>query len=345
MLGGPMPGELEQFFALSPDLCCVLGFDGAFVATNPAWSSVLGYAAGELAGRSYIELIHPDDRKQTELELARHTRSTFTNRCVGKDGGYRVLRWHSQASLADRTVYAIGRAEATTMSRTERLQSLGQIALGVVHDLKNVLVHPLGLQLQRAERALEANAGDRAQLAIDAMRDVLRDGLEAIERLLAFSGPKKQATFAPAVDLDAIVWRATEISRAYALSSDALRDVQLDCQTAAKKRIEADTFELLAALVNVMFNGVDAAAERGRKVAIKTGQANRHVWVSVTDDGPGMTPEVRARIFEPFFTTKPDGIGLGLPMVQACVERHGGVIIVDSTPGLGTTLRIELPLR
>ena len=68
--------------------------------------------------------------------------------------------------------------------------------------------------------------------------------------------------------------------------------------------------------------------------------------MSVRDDGAGMAPEVRARVFDPFFTTKPEGqgTGLGLSVSYGVVERHGGTIAVESTPGRGTIFTLYLPL-
>jgi signal transduction histidine kinase len=230
-------------------------------------------------------------------------------------------------------------------NRSERLLSLGQIALGVVHDLKNVLLHPLGLQLQRIERALDAKEPEKARAAIAAMRNVLKDGLEAIDRMQQFTRPGAQPV-RTRIDVENIVWRATEIARAYARTASAMRDIEITYQPSKAKKIDADGFELLAALVNVLFNAVDAVAERGGKVTVRTGllMSMRRVWFEIVDDGPGMTPEVRERIFEPFYTTKSDGIGLGLTMVKACVDDHAGTIAIESVPGTGTTFRIELPM-
>jgi signal transduction histidine kinase len=74
--------------------------------------------------------------------------------------------------------------------------------------------------------------------------------------------------------------------------------------------------------------------------------AGDRVKVSVTDDGPGMTPEEAGRAFEPFYTTRPGiGIGLGLPIVQGIVERHGGTVALETAPGKGTTVTVTLPVK
>jgi signal transduction histidine kinase len=328
-----LSADLERFFELTPDICCVMTLDGTIEASTSC----------DLVGQRFAAHVHPEDRARVEIELARPIRSSFTARWRSGDDSYREVRWLSLVSPPDRRLYVLGRDEPVTLGRSERLMSLGQVALGVVHDLKNVLVHPLGLQLQRVERAIAANALDRARLAIDAMRDIVHDGLEAIDRMLQFARPTQRPVLARA-DVEGITWRATEIARAYARSITPGTEIQIAYTPGKPKRIECDSFELLAALVNVMFNAIDALAERGGQVTVRTGSADKRVWFDVSDDGPGMPADVRARLFEPFFTTKPSGVGIGLAMVKACIDRHGGTIAVDSTSDRGTTFRIELPM-
>ncbi|HEY5950869.1 MAG TPA: PAS domain-containing sensor histidine kinase [Kofleriaceae bacterium] len=337
-----LSGDLEAFLELCPDVCCVMGLDGTIQAANAAWFGLLGYAAPDLTGKRFVELVLEDDRERVDRELARQSRSLFAARIRCQDGSYRLLRWWSIATADKRRIYAIGRAEPSSLASSERLLSLGQIALGVVHDLKNVLVHPLGLHLQRMERALETHSTDKARASIKSMRGVLDDGVAAIDRMLQFTQPGhgKRAK----VDVENIAWRATEIARAYARSLPSKQEVELSYEQGKAKRIECDAFELLAALVNVMFNAIDAVADRGGKVIVRTGHAQKRMWIEIVDDGPGITDEIRERIFEPFFTTKVGGIGIGLAMVKKCIESHSGTISLTSSPGLGTTFRIELPM-
>ncbi len=320
-----------------------MALDGTVQVSNAAWFGLLGWSSDDVDGKRLVDFVHPDDRERAAVGAVKHERSLFAARIRHKDGSYHLMRWWTLASADARHIYAIGRSEPTTSASTERLLSLGQIALGVVHDLKNVLVHPLSLHLQRLERAVDSDSRPKARSAIKAMRGVIDDGVQAIDRMLRFTQPGVKGTRAK-VDVENIVWRATEIARAYARGVSTKQEIALAYEQGKPKKLECDAFELLAALVNVMFNAIDAVADKGGNVSVKTGVSTKRVWMEIHDDGPGMSDDVRARIFEPFFTTKTGGIGIGLAMVKACIEHHNGTISIDSKPGGGTLFRIELPM-
>jgi signal transduction histidine kinase len=79
-------------------------------------------------------------------------------------------------------------------------------------------------------------------------------------------------------------------------------------------------------------------------IRVRTRMIDGACQISITDSGPGIPTEMAERIFEPFFTTKHRGTGLGLPIVKRTVEQHGGQISVHSTPGIGTTVVVQLPM-
>lgn len=106
--------------------------------------------------------------------------------------------------------------------------------------------------------------------------------------------------------------------------------------------VNADPDLLHRALSNLVLNALDAMPEGGT-IAVRTSATPEHVRIEVSDTGSGLTREECERLFTPYYTTKRHGTGLGLAIVQSVVSDHGGSITVDSTPGKGTTFRIDLP--
>ena len=105
--------ELDHFFTLSPDMLCIGDFDGNFTRVNPAWERALGYTMDQLVARSYLELVHPDDRKST-LDALSHIASgsrlvQFENRYRAADGSYRWLAWSAAPLAAEGQVYGVAR--------------------------------------------------------------------------------------------------------------------------------------------------------------------------------------------------------------------------------------------
>jgi two-component system nitrogen regulation sensor histidine kinase NtrY len=106
--------------------------------------------------------------------------------------------------------------------------------------------------------------------------------------------------------------------------------------------VDADPDLLHRALSNLVLNALDAMPEGGT-ITVRTGATPEHVRIEVSDTGSGLTREECERLFTPYYTTKHHGTGLGLAIVQSVVSDHGGSISVGSTPGKGTTFRIDLP--
>jgi signal transduction histidine kinase len=228
------------------------------------------------------------------------------------------------------------RASEMALARSEKLRALGQMAAGISHDLKNIL-NPLHLQLELLRRRLPDGA-TAAQEVVARMEDVVKYGVEVVERLRTFSrqDPEREAepvALAPVMEtvLDLC---APRIPRDSAIE---LRGEPGDAPTILARRSE-----LVTAVVNLVFNAIEAMTGGG-SITVRTGASDDGGWIEVADDGPGMPPEIEQRIFEPFFTTKEQGTGLGLSMVYAFVNRHSGKLTVDTAPGKGTRLRLWFP--
>jgi signal transduction histidine kinase len=103
-----------------------------------------------------------------------------------------------------------------------------------------------------------------------------------------------------------------------------------------------DRDKLKIAFRNLLINAVESIRGPG-EIRVSTARAAGRVLVEIADTGPGIDPEILERIFEPYFSTKAAGTGLGLPITRKIVEDHGGSIRIDSRPGRGTRVAIELP--
>ena len=226
------------------------------------------------------------------------------------------------------------------LARTEKLRALGQMAAGVSHDLKNIL-NPLSIHLQLAERAIARGDVTLARDSIVTMKQVVVRGVETVERLRAYSGQQQDAK-TTLVSLDRLVCEAAGIARPRMAATG--RALTIHEELGAPRPVPAVAGDLVSALVNVVVNAMDAAVARGTQIILRTGESTGGCFVEIEDDGPGMSPETERRIFEPFFTTKgDDGTGLGLAMVYATVQRHGGRITVDTELGRGTSFRLWFP--
>jgi len=231
-----------------------------------------------------------------------------------------------------------GEALARELARQERLSSLGQMAAGLAHEIKN----PLG-SIQGAAELLSGDAGGEARkrdLVDILVKESKRLG-RVLDHFLGFARPRP-LHLAPA-DLAILVERAvaqTEIAA-------SRRGVRIEPRPAAGlPAVRADAEQLHQVLLNVLLNAVEAS-EAGGVVVVETRRGQREgrigAAVSVVDEGAGIAPADLPRVFDPFFTTREGGTGLGLSISHAIVRDHGGAIAVDSEPGRGTRVTIFLP--
>jgi signal transduction histidine kinase/ActR/RegA family two-component response regulator len=242
----------------------------------------------------------------------------------------------------------VPRTPAASPSTSERLESLGRLTGGIVHDFNNLLFVITG-QVELARRALGPGhpAGARLVPALQAA-----ERAAALTRqLLAFS---RGSTPEPRLlDLNAVVAQLDRM-----LQRVIGEDVQIEIRAGrGLGRVWADRTQMEQLLLNLALNARDAMPEGGRltietrDVAVDAGDPftaptpGRYVLLTVSDEGVGIDAETRKHIFEPFFTTKPEGAGsgIGLATVHGIVEQAGGSIRVDSEPGVGTTFRVHLP--
>lgn len=224
-------------------------------------------------------------------------------------------------------------AAREALVRSEKLRTLGYMAAGVAHDLRNIL-NPLSLQVQLLQRGEASDSRHRA--IADNMSRTLKRGTELLNRLQAFGrqGPESVEV----CDL------RLEVEQACALLKANIRQakgVTFDTSIADVGLVRAAPSEVVSATVNLVTNALEALAGRSGKLSLTTTSNGQFAALTLADDGPGMSSEVKARLFEPFFTTKANGTGLGLAGIYAFVQRSRGQVEIVSEPGEGTKVTLS----
>jgi signal transduction histidine kinase len=169
------------------------------------------------------------------------------------------------------------------------------------------------------------------------MRDVIRHGVDVVDRLREFS--RQAPETAESVDAERVIATAVELSRPRV---SLYAGVELVVQPIPNLRIRARASELATAIVNLIVNATEAMQDGGT-ITISAGASSGEVWIRVADNGPGMAPSIADSVFEPFFTTKTEGTGLGLAMIYAFVQRFSGRITLETSPGKGASFTMWFP--
>ncbi len=279
----------------------------------------------------------PALQRRDELgELARAF-NVFARNMASLEHTTRLLKEKTNQMEIDR----IKRQELEeALLHSQKMKAVGQLTGGLAHDFNNLLAVIIGsLELvepdARCAAPLQGAEGGGAWGASD-------------PRLLAFS--RKQALHPQAVAMAPLLENLSELMRH---SLPATLSLEIEAQSPAWPAW-IDVGQLENALINLVMNARDAMAGRDGVIKIRTwnqrvtrssGQRQDMVALEVIDHGSGMSQAVKARVFEPFFTTKAtgSGSGLGLSMVYGFVRQSGGRVALESAPGQGTTVRLQLP--
>ena len=353
---------------------------GTITTWNEGCHHVLGYVREEFVGLDMAALFTSEDRaagvpRNYRRRIGRG-RTVHTERWMLAGGGRRFFAMGVATALRDTAGRPLGasvvlrdvtrmklaqdalahrgeRLERLVSERTdalhraserlrasERMASLGTLAAGLGHDLGNLLL-PLQARLQLLERA-----------ALPAeLREQVFGIASCVEYLQRLSGGLRLLATDPA---DAQLSEPTELGAWWKdvcqlLRSVLPRDVAFEgSMPPTESWVSMGRAGLTQAVFNVVQNAADALHERvtGRvTVHVEPGPRPSTIALHLTDDGPGMTPEVLRRCAEPYFSTKPRGVstGLGLALAHALVKAAGGELAISSTLGAGTTVQLVLP--
>jgi PAS domain S-box-containing protein len=332
---------------------CIFTADttGRLVTMNPAGRRLLGYAGWEVSRLRYPDLLATDERgRAAAITGALEAGRGWGGQVTGRTARGRAFPAHvAMSCLFDDHAQRMGTVgvlrdlteQVETQRRLihrEKLASLGEMAAGVAHEIRN----PLG-GIKMATNLLSSPDVDGSPLSQEMTRSIL-SGISEIEgiinNLLDFTRDARlerneyelRRILDPVVDSAATEGRSRGIEVGYG---------RLDRVVVAA----VDGQKLRQVFTNVMKNALEAIEPRrgsGRVTVDLFAEGERAV-VEVVDDGVGISPEDRDKIFLPFFTTKPTGTGLGMSIVKKIVDLHAGDIAIESAPGRGTRVRISLP--
>lgn len=238
------------------------------------------------------------------------------------------------AAEFERMVDALGQRDEK-LRRTERLAAFGKLAAHVTHEVRNPL-NSIRLNVEMLEEDLQEAAPESKSLIGSITREVerLTSITEQYLRLVRLPEPALERGSLGLLARELSAFVRPEMERA---DTDLQLDIEEDLPDVAM-----DEGQLRQALLNLLRNAREAMPAGGH-VVMRVRTLGDYATLAVVDDGPGVPEEIRERLFEPFFSTKPQGTGLGLAMVRKIIEAQDGRVKIESIPGRGTTVRLDLP--
>ncbi len=344
---------------------------------NQRWYDYTGTTLSEMEGWGWKKVHHPEHVERVEAWIRRSFETgepwedIFPLR--SKDGEYRwflsrampirdergeIVRWFGtntditerremEQQLAQHKSELESRVEERTrelkatherLRMSERMAMMGTLSAGLGHDMGNLLL-PVRVRLESlAAQPLSEQAREDVE-AIRTSAEYLRQLANGL-RLVALD----PARASPGEVTDVRAWWADAQG---VLKSALARGVTLDGEIGSgAPHVSMSKAALTQVVFNLVQNACDAVAHRGSgRIVVRVRSEGTRVFVSVEDDGPGMSPEVRARCMEPYYSTKTRGIstGLGLVLVHGLVQEARGEVEIRSAPGVGTTITLALP--
>jgi signal transduction histidine kinase len=231
-----------------------------------------------------------------------------------------------------------GQALEQQAAEAERMATIGTLAAGLAHEIRNPL-NSLSLNMQMMEEDLGGARDDGTRRLLSLTRSEIGRLERLVTDFLAYAKPRpldrrRVAAVSLLEDARDLLGAASSVQRA---------QLRVEDQSLGAW-VEVDPQQLSQLLLNLAQNALAACQERGRcgRIALRCRREGARVALEVEDDGVGIAPADRERIFDVFYSTRKGGTGLGLAIVQRIATNHGGELEVESTPGEGTVVRLWL---
>jgi PAS domain S-box-containing protein len=326
--------------------------EGNITYISPAIERIGKYKADELIGQNFSRFVHPDDMPGLISSFHRVLAGIlkpFEFRVLDKDGSIRYARTNSRQRMQHGQVIGITgvlsditdqKKMLDSLTITDRLAALGNMAGGFAHELNNPLTSVIGyaqLLLDRKDLSEDVRS-DLTGIYEEAQR-----AAEVIKNFMVFA--LKRPLQKQLSDINSFIEDVLKL-RQYEQKNTNIKvktnfDPELPLVMVGPVRMHQVCLNIIINAEYFMFQ-----AHKKGTLTITTESKGDIIRASFADDGPGIPPENLGQIFNPFFTTKEvgQGIGLGLSICHSIVTEHGGNIYVESEPGKGATFIVELPI-
>ena len=344
----------HRMFELVQDGVMLTDTHGALLEWNPAMERLTGWMRHEVIGRTPSLLRsgkHPPEFFERMWQTIR-SGSAFIDRVVNrrKDGS-EFLAWESVSPVKDpdgtiRYFLAIltdlseREQMLEALRHTEQVKLVGQLAGGILHEVRNPLIGLGSLATHLADQeALPQAARDRCRL-------IAREAARIDDLLESHLGQLRPRPFEISqCDLSSLLDDTLTLLHSNLLKHrvSVKKNVAADLPT-----VEASRAHILQVCLNIAMNAIDAMPDGGELTITIRPETKRGpgLLMTVADSGKGISPENLQRIYEPFFTNgKAKGVGLGLTITHDIIERHGGQLLIQSPPGSGAIVDVWLPLK
>jgi len=330
-----------------------LDLNGVITTFNRAAQTITNFQAEEIIGESHDKIFHCQGQKKKFLSdiIREITLLSGSETVIKNKAGEKVPVVAYSSPITDEnscvrgvvvTFNDLSRIKdlETEIERSKRLASLGEMAAGVAHEIRNPLG---GIEMFSSLLERELAGDERRQAIAQNIIQGVRSLNKIVTGLLTFTRTLKKTHFRHVDFVDAI-----EVSLAFAKSEFQERNIRVEKKygTTGVIYVKGDSDQLKQVFLNIFLNAVQAVTHTNGVVTVGCNGFPKEGYVvaEISDNGCGMEKECIEKVFHPFFTTKTKGTGLGLAISYRIIDAHGGRITVESKKDKGTRFLIYLPL-
>jgi len=328
--------------------------EGKLIECNQGLSRFLGYDSGDLAGKDFLEIFHPDVVNEVrELQRRRLAGKTTPNRYetyLKTSGDERVccevrvkkIRYRGKRAIVV-SVFDLDRrkrGERQTL-RDEKMKALARMAAGIREELAACAAD---LEVPRSVLDAVESANPDLRKLIENVGTARRGETRVIRQLESLSAGPGAGEATARFDLSEVVKQAiTDVGPVKRAMEKAHSRIHLKTYFRPIPKIEGNPQKIREAVRHLIVNAIEAMPGGG-EIHLSTEQDGAFAYVYVQDNGKGISNAVEDKIFDPFFTSKGENPGLGLSLAQASVRGHGGDVEVLRGQGHGSTFTMKMPI-